>query len=197
VAEYEARSWIGRLKYRAYRSPLVLFLIGPAYVFFVEQRLPVGYWTAGKKYWLSSMGTNLGIALLLGAIVWFGGWKPLVLIFIPSTMLAACLGVWLFYVQHQFEGVYWARRRDWDALRAAMDGSSFYTLPAGLRWFSANIGYHHVHHLNSRIPNYRLKQCCESVSALREKPALTIRRSLSAIHLKLWDEERKMLISFP
>jgi omega-6 fatty acid desaturase (delta-12 desaturase) len=107
------------------------------------------------------------------------------------------MGIWLFYVQHQFEGVYWARRRDWDALRAAMDGSSFYALPAGLRWFSANIGYHHVHHLNSRIPNYRLKQCCESVSALREKPVLTIRRSLSAIHLKLWDEERKILIGFP
>ena len=110
--------------------------------------------------------------------------------------MAGAMGVWLFYVQHQFEGVYWARRRDWNALRAAMEGSSFYQLPPILRWFSANIGYHHVHHLNARIPNYRLKQCCEAIPALTDKPALTIRRSLAGIRLKLWDEQREELVGF-
>jgi omega-6 fatty acid desaturase (delta-12 desaturase) len=124
------------------------------------------------------------------------GWRTYLLVQLPVFWMAGAMGVWLFYVQHQFEGVYWARRRDWDPLRAAMEGSSFYKLPAVWRWFSANIGYHHVHHLSPRIPNYRLKQCCEAIPALTNKPALTIRKSLSGIHLKLWDEERKELVEF-
>ena len=107
------------------------------------------------------------------------------------------MGIWLFYVQHQFRGVYWACRREWNALRAAMESSFFYKQPAVLRWFTANIGYHHVHHLSPRIPNYRLKQCYDSVPELKDKPPLTIRESLSGIHLKLWDEERKQLTGFP
>jgi omega-6 fatty acid desaturase (delta-12 desaturase) len=110
---------------------------------------------------------------------------------------AGAMGIWLFYVQHQFDGVYWARRRDWDALRAAMEGSSFYMLPAVLRWFSANIGHHHVHHLSPRIPNYRLRQCNDAVPALRNKPPLTFRKSLYGIRLKLWDEAQKKLVEFP
>lgn len=107
-------------------------------------------------------------------------------------------GVWLFYVQHQFAGVYWARKGEWDALRAAMDGSSFYKLPAVLRWFSGSIGYHHVHHLGARIPNYRLKEeCYEAIPALQAKPPLTIRDSLAAVRLKVWDEARRKLTGFP
>jgi len=107
------------------------------------------------------------------------------------------MGIWLFYVQHQFEGGYWARKGDWDPVRAAMEGSSFYRLPRVLRWFSADIGYHHVHHLNPRIPNYRLKPCFDALPPLRDKTGLTFWKSLSGIHLKLWDEEREELIGFP
>lgn len=196
VAEYEARTWFGKLKYRAYRSPFVLFLIGPAYVFFFEQRLPIGHMKAGKKYWLSSMGTNLGIAVLLGAIVWFGGWKPLVLIFVPSTLLAACLGVWLFYVQHQFEETHWDHKDDWQLHEAALHGSSHYILPPVLAWFSANIGIHHVHHLYARIPFYRLPEVLKVHAELGEANKLTIRESIKTAGLQLWDEKNRRLMSF-
>ena len=115
---------------------------------------------------------------------------------LPVLWMAGAAGVWLFYVQHQFEGVYWARRKDWKALRAAMEGSSFYKLPAVLSWFSGNIGYHHIHHLGSRIPNYRLKQCFEAIPALQEITPLTIKESLHSVRLKLWDEEHETLEGF-
>ena len=122
--------------------------------------------------------------------------RTCLLIQLPVLWLAGALGIWLFYVQHQFEGGYWARKEEWDALRAAMEGSSYYELPTVLRWFSANIGYHHVHHLNARIPNYRLKACFDAIPELRKTRALTIRRSLSSVRLKLWDEERRTLVRF-
>lgn len=193
--EYEKESKTNRIAYRLYRNPLILLGLGAIFSFLLRFRLPAR--DSKRKARASVLFTNVVIIAVVMVAVWTIGLQTYILIQLPVIWFAGIMGIWLFYVQHQFEGVYWARRRDWDALRAAMDGSSFYGLPAGLRWFSANIGYHHVHHLNSRIPNYRLKQCCESVSALREKPALTIRRSLSAMHLKLWDEERKMLIGFP
>ncbi|PTX55615.1 omega-6 fatty acid desaturase (delta-12 desaturase) [Litoreibacter ponti] len=196
VAEYQARGWLGRLKYRAYRNPLVLFVLGPAYVFFLEHRLPVGYMKQGAKYWLSSMGTNLGIAVILGAILWFGGWKPLVLIFIPTTLLAACLGVWLFYVQHQFEETHWDHKDDWQLHEAALHGSSHYILPQPLAWFSANIGIHHVHHLYSRIPFYRLPEVLRTHTQLAEANRLTVRESLKTVGLQLWCEQSRRLISF-
>lgn len=196
VAEYEARSWLGRLKYRAYRNPVTLFLIGPAYVFFLEQRLPVGYMKAGRKYWLSALGTNLGIAVALGLIVWFGGWKPLLFIFFPSTMLAAALGVWLFYVQHQFEETHWDHKDDWQVHEAALHGSSHYILPPVLAWFSANIGIHHVHHLYARIPFYRLPEVLRQHSQLSEANRLTIRESIKTAGLQLWDEKSRRLTSF-
>jgi omega-6 fatty acid desaturase (delta-12 desaturase) len=116
---------------------------------------------------------------------------------LPVVWFAGMAGIWLFYVQHQFAGVYWARKSEWEPLRAAMEGSSFYKLPALPRWFSSNIGYHHVHHLNPGIPNYYLKKCYDAVPALQAKAPLTIVKSLSCVRLKMWDEERQEMVSFP
>lgn len=193
-AEYKQASATKRMGYRLYRNPVVLFGLGALFSFLLRYRLPTR--KAKRRERVSVLFTNLliiSVVLLAANTI---GWRTYLLIQLPVVWVAGAVGVWLFYVQHQFEGVYWARRRDWNALRAAMEGSSFYRLPPLLRWFSANIGYHHVHHLNARIPNYRLKQCCEAVPALTDKPALTLRQSFSGIRLKLWDEERKELVGF-
>lgn len=193
-AEYEKASKAKQISYRLYRNPLVLLGMGAVFIFLLRFRLPTR--TAKRKERMSVLFTNLLIVAVVLTAARTIGLRTYILIQLPVIGLAGAAGIWLFYVQHQFEGVYWARRREWVALRAAMEGSSFYHLPAGLRWFSANIGYHHVHHLNPRIPNYRLKPCYDAVPELQNKPPLTIRKSLSAIRLKLWDEDRKQLVGF-
>src|SRR5690606_14579044 len=155
VAEYRARGRFGRLVYRLYRHPLVLFGVGPSYLFLLQNRLPLGLMTSGRRYWISAMGTNATIAAALGLMIWQGGMTPVLLIFLPTTVVAATIGVWLFYVQHQFEETHWAEDDVWQVHEAALAGSSYYVLPTPLRWLSANIGIHHVHHLYSRIPFYR------------------------------------------
>ncbi|MDZ4135856.1 MAG: fatty acid desaturase, partial [Paracoccaceae bacterium] len=150
VAEYQALSLRARLMYRLYRNPLVLFGLGPAYLFLLQNRIPYGLTNAGWSYWTSAMGTNLMIALAVGIAAWLGGWSPLVLVFLPTWIVAASIGVWLFYVQHQFEDTHWRKGEEWQLHDAALAGSSHYDLPAPLRWLSANIGVHHVHHLYSR-----------------------------------------------
>ncbi len=196
VQEYLSCSRWGRLRYRLYRHPLVLFGIGPAYLFFLQQRLPVGMLRGGWRPWLSAMTTNLAIAVLAALMIWLIGVGPFLLVHLPMTLLGASAGVWLFYVQHQFEQTYWRQDPDWDLHEAALHGSSHYDLPAILRWFTANIGVHHIHHLCSRIPFYRLPV------ALRERPELapigrlTLAQSLSCVRLVLWDESRRRLISF-
>lgn len=195
VAEYQARSPFGRLLYRAYRHPITILLIGPTYVFLFENRLPVGYGWVGK-YWASAMTTNLAILAVLAAIWWVGGWEPLLLIFLPTTILAATAGVWLFFVQHQFEHTTWNHDPDWDMHDAALHGSSYYKLPAMLQWLSANIGIHHVHHLYSRIPFYRLPEVIRNHSELAEINPMTIRESLASARLHLWDEGSRRLLSF-
>jgi acyl-lipid omega-6 desaturase (Delta-12 desaturase) len=193
--EYEKGSKAQRIAYRLYRNPLVLFGMGTVFSFLLRFRLPARM--SKRKARVSVLFTNLLIVVVFIVASRTIGLRTYILIQLPVIWFAGIMGIWLFYVQHQFEGVYWARRREWDGLRAALEGSSFYTLPAVLRWFSANIGYHHVHHLGPRIPNYRLKLCCEAVPALKDKPAITVRESLSGIRLKLWDEERKQLVGFP
>lgn len=195
VAEYQARPPLKRLMYRLYRHPVVMFGIGPGYLFLVQNRLPVGLMNKAK-YWVSAMSTNAAILLFLGLIVYLGGIKPVLLIFLPSTLLAATAGVWLFYVQHQFEGTHWEEDDDWDLHHAALHGSSHYVLPSVLQWLSANIGIHHVHHLYSRIPFYRLPEVLRDHTMLAEAERLTIRESLKAVRLNLWDEKTKRLLSF-
>jgi omega-6 fatty acid desaturase (delta-12 desaturase) len=193
-AEYEAASPAMRRYYRLYRNPLVLFGLGAIFIFLLRYRLPTR--KAKRKELMSVVFTNLLLVALALLAVRTIGWRTYLLVQLPIMWLAGAAGVWLFYVQHQFAGVYWSRRREWDAVRAALEGSSCYALPPILRWFSASIGYHHVHHLNSRIPNYRLKPCLEAIPALSHKPTLTIRESLAGTRFKLWDEERQSLVGF-
>ena len=197
VAEYRARGWTGRLAYRTYRHPLVLFGFGPSYLFLLQNRLPLGLMRAGRRYWTSAMGTNLAIALGLGAILALGGVMPLLVIFLPTVLCAASVGVWLFYVQHQFEQTQWDKTEDWQVHDAAFHGSSHYDLPGVLRWFTANIGVHHVHHLYSRIPFYRLQQVLRDHRALAtDHQRLTLRESFACARLHLWDETSRRLLSF-
>ena len=195
VAEYEALGRYERLKYRLYRHPIVLFGLGPGYLFFLQNRLPLGF-TNRAKYWVSAMLTNAGIFAALGLIIWFGGIMPVLLIFVPSTLLAATAGVWLFYVQHQFETTHWETEQDWQIHEAALDGSSHYVMPKVLQWLSANIGIHHVHHLYARIPFYRLPEVLRDHATLAEGNRMTIPESIANARLHLWDEDSKRLLSF-
>jgi acyl-lipid omega-6 desaturase (Delta-12 desaturase) len=196
VREYRALSYWGRLKYRLYRHPLILFGLGPAYLFLLQQRLPVGMMRKGWQPWASTMATNLAIALVVAIVVWFVGIKAFLLVHLPIMLLAASAGVWLFYMQHQFERTTWARDGEWRLHDAALWGSSYYDLPSFLCWFTANIGVHHVHHLCSRIPYYRLPEVLRDHPELRAIGRLTLLESLSCARLALWDEEQSRLVSF-
>ena len=196
VREYFARNWRGRLTYRLYRHPLVMFGLGPAYVFLLENRLPFGFTRHGAMPWLSTMTTNAGILFAAGLLIVFVGFTTLLLVHLPIIVLAATMGVWLFYVQHQFEGTTWREATDWRQPEAALHGSSHYDLPLVLRWFSANIGVHHVHHLSSGVPFYRLPEVLRTYPELHEVGRLTLWRSLGCVRLALWDEETRRLVSF-
>jgi omega-6 fatty acid desaturase (delta-12 desaturase) len=196
IEEYRALSRFGRLRYRVYRHPVVLFGLGPAYLFLLRHRLPVGMMTKGWRPWASALGTNLGIALFAGLLIWAMGWQLFLMIHIPITLVAASVGVWFFYVQHQFEGTHWDRGEEWSFHDAALHGSSHYVLPPVLRWFSANIGIHHVHHLASRIPFYRLPEALRDIPALGRISRVTLSESLRTVRLVLWDEQRRRLVSF-
>ncbi len=195
VEEYRSASPLARLRYRIYRHPLILFGLGPAWLFLVQNRLPLGLMRQ-SRYWLSAMLTNLAILVGLGLIWYFGGVMPLLLIFLPSTLIAATAGIWLFYVQHQFESTEWQDDAHWQLHDSALHGSSHYVLPPVLQWLSANIGIHHVHHLYSRIPFYRLPDVLRDHPVLAASNRMTIRESLGNVRLKLWDEKDHRLLSF-
>jgi omega-6 fatty acid desaturase (delta-12 desaturase) len=196
VDEYAALAPLQRLGYRLYRHPVVLFLVGPVFVFFLQQRLPVGLMKEGWRPWVSAMGTNAGLAVVVALAVWLGGWQGLLLVHLPTVMIAACVGVWLFFVQHQFEETHWDRHEDWDATESALKGSSYYHLPAPLQWLTANIGVHHVHHVASRIPFYRLPTVLKQIPHLNTVSRLTLGQSLRCVSLALWDEANRRLITF-
>jgi omega-6 fatty acid desaturase (delta-12 desaturase) len=185
-----------RFWYRLYRHPAVLFGLGPAYMFLLQNRLPIGLMRRGWRPWLSAMATNLATASIAASLIWMEGARPLLFIFLPTTLLAASAGVWLFFVQHQFEETYWAADEDWSHPEASLNGSSHYVLPALLRWFTANIGVHQVHHLNSRIPFYRLPEVLRNHPELAEVGRLTLVESFRCVRLALWDEDRRRLVSF-
>lgn len=196
VEEYGALSPLRRFQYRLYRNPLVLFGLGPGYLFLLQNRLPIGLMRAGARYWTSAMATNAAIGAVLALIIWFGGLKPVLLVFLPTSILAGSIGVWLFYIQHQFEEAYWDRDVDWDLHDAALHGSSHYDLPAVLRWMTANIGIHHVHHLYSRIPFYRLTEVLRDHVELANAQRMTLRESFACARLHLWDTQERRLVSF-
>ncbi len=196
VNEYLALSRWRRLVYRLYRHPAVMFGVGPAYLFILKQRLPFGLMRSGWQPWLSTMGTNLAVAIIVAGLMWLVGIGPFLIVHGPIMLLAAAIGVWLFYVQHQFEHTVWADNEAWNLHEVALHGSSFYVLPGILRWFTANIGIHHVHHLCSRIPYYRLQRVIREHPELEAMSRLTLWDSIKCVRLVLWDEGRKKLISF-
>jgi len=194
VQEYlEASRW-KRLAYRLSRNPLVLFVIAPAYLFLVHHRIPSR--AVGKRQRRGVHWTNaalLAIVVLMSQTI---GIKAYLMIQVPLSLLAAAAGVWLFYVQHQFEGVYWERRPNWDYVEAALRGSSFYKLPRPLQWFSGNIGFHHIHHLSPAIPNYRLETCHHENPLFQTVKPVTLSSSLKSLSFRLWDEQRKKLVGY-
>lgn len=195
VDEYLKRSAWGRLRYRLYRHPAMMFGVGPAYLFIVQYRLPLGLMGKARP-WLSTMSTNLVIATIAGLLMWWIGILPFLMVHIPIVLIAAAVGVWLFYVQHQFEETRWAKDEAWNLHEAALHGSSFYDLPLVLRWFTANIGVHHVHHLSSRIPYYRLPAVLKDNPELRTIGRITLWESFRCVQLVLWDDARQRMISF-
>ncbi len=196
VREFLALSRWRQLQYRLYRHPIVMFGIGPPYLFILRHRLPVGLMRSTWRFWLSTMATNLAIAILAATLIRLVGLGPFLLVQLPITLLAGSIGVWLFYVQHQFEDTLWAHDKGWNFHEAALHGSSYYDLPSVARWFTANIGVHHVHHLCSRIPYYRLPQVLRDHPELAAVGRLTLFQSLRCVRTVLWDERRQQLISF-
>jgi len=196
VREYKALSPLGRLRYRVYRHPVVLFGVGPAYMFLLQHRLPVGFMSRGWTPWISTQATNAAIAAMAAILIWLIGAPAFFLVHLPIMVMAASLGVWLFYVQHQFDGAHWRQGEGWNMPEAALYGSSYYDLPWGLSWLTGNIGVHHVHHLCSRIPFYRLPRVLRDHPALGKIGRVTLWQSFGCVRLSLWDEDQQRLVSF-
>jgi omega-6 fatty acid desaturase (delta-12 desaturase) len=193
VEEYRAAPRLYRIGYRILRNPLFLFTIGSTFMFTVIHRIPLG--NPGKREFRNIWFTNIAIAVIVIALGLIAGFKTLFLVALPLIMLSTGAGVWLFYVQHNFEGAYWERKDKWSFLNAGLDGSSYYKLPAVLAWFTGNIGYHHIHHLSPKIPNYRLPECHMANPDLQVDP-LTIPKSLKSLRIRLLDEANKRMVGF-
>ncbi|MCR4266436.1 fatty acid desaturase [Nitratireductor sp. ZSWI3] len=196
VGEYRALSWWGRVRYRLYRHPAVMFGLGPAWLFICQYRLPLGLMRAGIQPWTSTIATSIGAALPVAGLIWLMGIGPFLMVQVPVTLMAATAGVWLFYIQHQFEQTHWSDGEDWKFQDAALYGSSHYDLPFPLRWITGNIGIHHVHHLAAKVPFYRLPEVLRDHPDLRHIGRITLLQSLSCVKLVLWDEKTKRLVSF-
>lgn len=197
VAEYRTLPLAQRLAYRLYRNPLVLLGLGPSWQFLVRYRLP--FWLQGKtasKSRRSILLTNLSLLGFFGGLGWLIGYGALAAIWLPTVIVAATAGVWLFYVQHTFEQAYWEHEDNWSYVDAALRGCSYYRLPGWLHWLTGWIGYHHIHHLSARIPNYRLLAAFREVPELQCAPSIGLLESVSCLRLALWCENRKRLISF-
>jgi len=194
VEEYQDLSKGKQLKYRIYRNPVVLFLVAPFILFVVYFRIPRKSMNqAGKN---SVLISNLIIAAFITGMILLMGWKSFLIIQLPVIYFATVAGVWLFYVQHQFEDVIWTRQKDWDYKKMALEGSSYLKFPRVLQWFSGNIGFHHIHHLSPKIPNYKLEKCHRSSPLFEFLKPVTFLSSMRTLRLRLWDEEASRLISF-
>ena len=194
VCEYLAAPRRDRLIYRIKRHPLVLFVVAPAFQFFVRQRFPGPLATRRERVGVA--GSTLAILIGLLVIRQAGALAQFLLVSVPMAWLAAAIGMWLFYVQHQFEATYWKRSDGWTFESACLVGSSFYDLPAWLHWCTGNIGYHHIHHLSPKIPNYRLRACAEALSVASIENRVTLVQSVRCMRLALWDEDQGVLVSF-
>ena len=194
VQEYiEASRW-KRFSYRLARNPFILFVLAPLFLFLVLERLPSRKAPIRERY--SVYLTNLALGSMAAGLIWLFGLKAYLIIQLTVLMVAGSAGVWMFYVQHQFEGVYWERSEEWDYVKAALHGSSFYKLPKVLQWFSGNIGFHHIHHLSPRIPNYHLEKCHKAEPLFQTVKPVTFFASFKSFTFRLWDEQRRRLVGF-
>jgi omega-6 fatty acid desaturase (delta-12 desaturase) len=196
VREYLSRSRFKRLLYRLYRHPLVLLAIGPVWQFVIKHRYPADLPRSWKREWLSVHRTNLAIVAVVVTLVLLVGWQRFLLVQLPITLIAGSVGVYLFYVQHQYEDTYWRYREAWDYYAAGLEGASHLVMPRVLQWFSANIGLHHIHHIASRIPNYHLQRCFDENPELHDVTRLTLPQSFRTLWLTLWDEDGRQLVRF-
>jgi omega-6 fatty acid desaturase (delta-12 desaturase) len=194
VSEYRARSPREQRAYRLIRHPLVMFGVGPVFAMIVGPRIVAR--GARPRMRNSVLGTDAALVVLVGALCWLMGWDAFLIVWAPAALLAGSVGIWLFYVQHQFEDAYWQNAADWSYADAAMRGSSYLKLPKVLQFFTGNIGFHHVHHLNARIPNYNLPRAHDADPRFAEVPTLSLRDGLRAVRLKLWDEDAGRLVTF-
>lgn len=194
VAEFTAMPWRGRLLYRLFRNPLVMFGIGPLYALVLQPRIVRR--SAQPRIRRSVAGTDLALAAVFGGLCWLVGWQAVLLVQAPPILIGGAAGVFLFYVQHQFEDTYWERRDDWSFAESALQGSSHLKLPQPLQFFTGNIGIHHVHHLNARIPNYNLQRAHDENPVFHDVPTLSLWEAVRAVRLKLWDEDRCRLVTF-
>jgi omega-6 fatty acid desaturase (delta-12 desaturase) len=195
VEEYLALAPRAQLAYRLFRNPLVMFSLGPIVALVIGPRMIAR--SARPRMRRSVIGTNIALAVLVGALCWLIGWRDYLLLQTPTVLLAGSTGIWLFYVQHQFEDAYWERGADgWSYADAALRGSSYLKLPKVLQFFSGNIGLHHVHHLSARIPNYNLQRAHDENPIFHDVPVLSLRDGLRAVRLKLWDEEGGRMVTF-
>ncbi len=196
VSEYRALPFAKRLGYRIYRNPLFMTFVGGVLHFLVIQRVPFSIQRPSWKMTSSVLSLNAAILVVYGALGTLIGWTEFVLLFAPIVVISSAAGVWLFYIQHQFEETHWSKDGEWDRKTAAVLGSSYYKLPKILNWFTGDIGLHHIHHLCSHIPNYRLQECMAARPELASINRLTIWESLKCAKLALWDEDNKRLVSF-
>ncbi len=194
VAEYTALPWRGRVAYRLFRNPFVMFGFGPLYALVLQPRLPRA--SARPRIQRSIIGTDIALAVIFGGLCWLLGWQAVLLVQAPPILIGGAAGVFLFYVQHQFEDTYWQRPGSWSFADAALQGSSHLKLPKLLQFFTGNIGLHHVHHLNARIPNYNLQRAHDENPVFHSVPTLSLWDALRAVRLKLWDEDRGRLVTF-
>ena len=196
VKEYAALPKAQQRLYRLYRHPLFMFGIGVFLLFLVFHRFPWSIPSDWKREWRGVHLTNIALALVAGALALTIGLTSFVMVLLPVMLMASSCGGWLVYVQHQFDETYWRPHEDWNFHQAGLLGSSYFELPRLLQWFSANIGFHHIHHLNARIPNYHLEDCFRSVPQLQHPPRIRLGQSWRLASLKLWDEERQRLVDF-
>jgi acyl-lipid omega-6 desaturase (Delta-12 desaturase) len=194
VTEYHARAWRGRLAYRLFRNPLVMFGLGPIFALVVQPRFVPR--TARARIKRSLIATNIALVSLVGGVCWLIGWREYLMTETPTIMLAGAAGIWLFYVQHQFEDAYWENSEQWNYADAALRGSSYLKLPKALQFFSGNIGLHHVHHLSARIPNYNLQRAHDENPIFHGVPVLSLADGIRAVNLKLYDEQHARMVTF-
>ncbi|MES5927296.1 fatty acid desaturase [Bacillus cereus group sp. MG9] len=194
VNEYLAAPFRLRLAYRLYRNPLVMFGLGPIYVFLLKNRF--NRKGARKKERMNTYLTNVLIVALVGLLCWTLGWQSFLLVHGSIFLIAGSIGIWLFYVQHTFEDSYFEEDKEWEYVKAAVEGSSFYKLPKILQFLTGNIGYHHVHHLSPRVPNYKLEEAHNNTLPLKNVPTITLATSLRSIRFRLWDEQNNNFVSF-